>query len=127
MAIRILDVGQCGIDGPRMEALWQDELGAKVDNSDFGPDALDQAARHHYNLILVNRLLAADESSGLDVIRDLIALGTSAPVMLVSDQADAQDAAVALGAVRGFGKADLDDPAVLDLVRRAASGKGSRS
>ena len=44
--------------------------------------------------------------------------------MLVSDRPDAQDAAVALGAVRGFGKADLGVPETLEWVVRVASGEG---
>jgi CheY-like chemotaxis protein len=122
MAITILDIGQCGIDGPQMARLWHDELGAEVDRCDSGQDARDRIARNHYDLILVNRLLAADNLSGLELIRDLIDAGTSVPVMLVSNLKQAQDAAVALGAVRGFGKAQLHDPNVVALVRRAASG-----
>jgi len=37
--------------------------------------------------------------------------------MLVSNFADAQDQAVALAAVRGFGKADLQAPSIVDLLR----------
>ena len=38
-------------------------------------------------------------------------------VMMVSNYADAQDRAVAAGAVRGFGKNDLDKPLPVDLLR----------
>jgi hypothetical protein len=50
-------------------------------------------------------------------------LGLSCGVMLVSDLTDAQDAAVALGAIRGFGKADLGRPATWRLVARVAGSK----
>ena len=36
--------------------------------------------------------------------------------MMVSNYADAQDKAVADGAVSGFGKAALDDPATVELL-----------
>jgi len=52
----------------------------------------------------VNRVLAADGSSGMKVIETLLGTGTKVPVMLVSDFTEAQDTAVSLGAVRGFGK-----------------------
>ena len=123
MSIKILDVGQCGVDGPRMAAVWRDKLGAIVDRSASCDDAVKRLGRGDYDLVLVNRLLAADGSSGLDVIRDLLGTGTSVPVLLVSDRADAQDQAVALGATRGFGKAALDDPATLALVANAANAK----
>lgn len=122
MPLRILDVGQCHLDGPRMEALWRKTLDATVDRCDTARDALQRVARTDYDLVLVNRILDADGSSGLDLIRDLLKAGASAPVMLVSDRSDAQNAAVALGAVPGFGKAALNDPATVELVKAAASG-----
>jgi CheY-like chemotaxis protein len=127
MALRILDVGQCGFDGPRMAKLWHEKLGAKVDSSPCGPDALNRAKKNKYDIILVNRILADDGASGLQVVQDLIDSGTSTPVMLVSDLSEAQDAAVALGAVRGFGKAELGEQSTLDLVDRVASGKRDES
>ena len=120
MAIRILDIGQCGFDGPRMAVLWHEAIGAVVDRCASGADALSCAAKDQYDIILVNRVLDADRSSGLEVIRSLIHAGISTPIMLVSDLPEAQDAAVALGAVRGFGKASLGDPETIDLVARVA-------
>jgi CheY-like chemotaxis protein len=122
MAIRILDIGECGFDGPRMAALWQKKLGAQVDRIASGEEAQQRLDEHDYNLVLVNRVLAVDGSSGLDVIKTLRDTGTKVPVMLVSDLADAQDAAVELGAVRGFGKSRLEDQSTLDLVERVARG-----
>ena len=120
MGIRILDVGECGFDGPRMQQLWEDELDAVVDRVHSSDDALRHLKRGGYNIVLVNRILAADGSSGLDMIRRLIETGTDVPIMLVSDRADAQDEAVKLGAVRGFGKAKLDDKSTLELVKKTA-------
>jgi CheY-like chemotaxis protein len=123
MAIKILDVGQCGFDGPRMAALWRDKLGATVDRVATGKDAVERLKNGGYDVVLVNRVLAADGSSGLDVIEDLLSAKTSVPVMLVSNLTEAQDAAVALGAVRGFGKADLGEPGTLELVASVSGGK----
>ena len=120
MALRILDVGQCGFDGPRMATLWHEKLDAKVDRSPGLADAEKKLKLNQYNIILVNRVLAADGSSGIEVIEALLK-ETKTPVMLVSDHLEAQDEAVALGAVRGFGKAHLGEPETLELVRQAAS------
>src|SRR5579872_6164864 len=122
MAIRILDVGQCGFDGPRMAALWHDRLDATVDRVVNGAEAVRRLKEGGYDIVLVNRVLAADGSSGLEVIAALLRMKTSVPVMLVSDLPEAQDAAVALGAVRGFGKAELGEPATLELVASVATG-----
>ena len=123
--MKILDVGQCGFDGPRLARLWREVLSAEVDSVDTGDDALARLSSRAYNLVLVNRVLAADGSSGLDVIERLLTTGQKTPVMLVSDLPDAQDLAVALGAVRGFGKAHLGDQATLQLVSRVAGGDAS--
>lgn len=123
MAIRILDVGQCGFDGPRMASLWQRELGATVDSVDSGDDALRRLEAHRYDVVLVNRILAADGASGLAVIQQLKDAGITVPMMLVSDLAEAQDAAVALGALRGFGKAQLHEPETLELICHVTRGE----
>lgn len=119
--MRILDIGQCGFDGPRMEALWRQKLDATVDRCDTGTDAVKCLNHAHYDIVLVNRILAKDGSSGLEVIRNLLATGTKTPIMLVSDHPEAQDEAVALGAVRGFGKARLGQQSTLDLVQQTIS------
>jgi DNA-binding NarL/FixJ family response regulator len=125
--MKILDVGQCGFDGPRMARQWHDVLGAEVDGADTSDDAVEMLQSHNYDVVLVNRVLAADESSGLEVISRLHELGLTTPMMLVSDLPEAQDAAVRLGAVRGFGKAHLGERSTLDLVSRVARGSKGRS
>jgi len=118
--MKILDVGQCGFDGPRMARLWREALEAEVERADTGDEAAELLASQDYDLVLVNRVLAADRSSGLDVIERLRARNVHVPIMLVSDLPEAQDAAVALGAVRGFGKAHLGERSTLDLVSSVA-------
>ena len=118
--MKILDVGQCGFDGPRMARLWREALGAEVQCANTGDDAVEMLQSNDFDVVLVNRLLAADGSSGLEVIEQVLELGVKIPVMLVSDLPEAQDAAVALGAVRGFGKAHLAEPSTLQLVSRVA-------
>jgi DNA-binding response OmpR family regulator len=122
--LRILDVGQCGFDGPEIEALLREQLSADVDGADTAADAKRRLAAGRYDVVLVNRVLNADGSSGLDLVAELAGSAGTPPVMLVSDLPDAQEAAVAAGAVPGFGKADLTDPATFDLIRWAADRKG---
>jgi len=103
-----------------MARLWREALEAEVERADTGDEAAELLASHDYDLVLVNRVLAADRSSGLDVIERLRAENVHVPIMLVSDLPEAQDAAVALGAVRGFGKARLGERSTLDLVSSVA-------
>jgi DNA-binding response OmpR family regulator len=125
MSIRILDIGQCGFDGPRMARLWRSQLNATVIQCDDAPAAAQLLAEGRYDIILVNRILAVTGGSGLDVIKSLLpsTTQTKTPIMLVSDLPDAQAAAIALGALPGFGKAALADQSTLDLVQKAASKK----
>lgn len=120
MSMRIMDVGQCGFDGPRMATLWKRELGATVDQAASSADALAKAKKTHYDVILVNRVLAADGSSGLEVIQELLKAKTPSPVMLVSDIQEAQDQATAMGAAPGFGKSELGDPATIEHIKKIA-------
>ena len=60
---------------------------------------------------MVNRLIFADDSEGMALVRAIRDRpGPRPPVMLVSNFADAQQAAVEAGAQPGFGKAELDLP-----------------
>lgn len=85
---------------------------------------LDEAA-----LLLINRELDGRFSfaEGVPLIRHLRDEGVSIPIMLISNFPDAQDAAVSAGAIRGFGKRDLRDPATVELLQStlAASSAGA--
>jgi DNA-binding response OmpR family regulator len=123
MRMRILDVGQCGFDGPRMADLLTKNLSAEVDQAATADEAKRQLASSQYDVVLVNRVLARDGSSGVDLIADLAKHGNTTPFMLVSDMEDAQQAAVAAGAVKGFGKAAIEEPATFEMIRAAAGRK----
>jgi DNA-binding response OmpR family regulator len=106
-----------------MATLWQEKLNATVDSVDTATEAAQSLKKKTYDIILVNRLLAADGSPGLDVIKLLLKTKTTIPIMLVSDHPDAQAAAVSLGATPGFGKAELANPTTLERVATVAAQK----
>lgn len=118
--MKILDVGQCGIDGPEMEQLFTEELDADVLTVDTADEAKQALREEDFDIVLVNRVLDADGSSGVDLIGALKNSGVETPIMLVSDHEDAQERAVKLGAVRGFGKSELESRATLQKIRKAA-------
>ncbi len=76
------------------------------------------------DLVLVNRHLDADGSEGIELIRRIKADPELArvPVMLVSNYPKYQEAAVAAGAERGLGKAELDSPETLRRLSRFLAG-----
>jgi len=80
-------------------------------------DALEQGVE----LVLFNRELGYGftDTLGADVIKRLRASHPNLKMMLVSNYADAQAAAVVNGALPGFGKREIGTPRVVELLRSA--------
>ena len=115
---RVLSVGQCFADHSGITRVLRGSFGAEVIGVDSAHEALDKLRAESFALVLVNRVLDSDGSSGLDVIRaikDEEAM-RSVPVMLVSNYEEAQQQAVQAGALPGFGKASLGQPHMLARV-----------
>jgi CheY-like chemotaxis protein len=106
---RILSIGQCSFDHTSMTRHLGETYGAEVARADTKGQALVTLRAGEFDLVLVNRVLDSDGSSGLDIIRAIKAEPdlASLPVMLVSNYEDAQSEAKSLGALPGFGKTDL--------------------
>jgi CheY-like chemotaxis protein len=106
---RILDVGQCGLDHGNIARHLSKSYGAEVALADTKGQAMATLRTGEFDLVLVNRVLDLDGTSGLEVIRSIKADPdvSHVPVMLVSNYPDAQAEARTLGALPGFGKADL--------------------
>lgn len=114
---RVLAVGDCDPDHDRLGRMLDRNFDAVLDRVMFVEQALAKLATERYDLVLVNRLIFADDSDGGELIRRVQTGGyKGTPVMMVSNYADAQAKAVADGAVPGFGKADLADPATVELL-----------
>jgi CheY-like chemotaxis protein len=112
MTTRVLDVGQCSPDHAAIRAYLARHFGCEVVPTHGARDAIEQLKNGHFDLVLVNRKLDQDYSDGIDVIRAIKADSAVAdvPVMMVTNYAEHQDAAVAAGAHRGFGKLEIDLP-----------------
>ena len=115
---RVLDVGQCDFDHDNICRMLSEEFGADVKRAVACEEAFRAIQGAHFDLVLVNRVLDADGASGLDLVQRLLSNEDTraTPTMLVSNYTDAQDAAVALGATRGFGKNALTSPETRDLL-----------
>jgi ActR/RegA family two-component response regulator len=120
-SMRILDVGQCNVDGPRLGRFLSREFHCTVDRAQTKEEAVLMVTANHYDLVLINRELSFDRSSGLAVIPELRKIRHDLRIMLVSDMRDAQEEAVKLGAIRGFGKSNLDSEATEELLRGVLS------
>ncbi len=118
---KVLSVGQCGFDHPRIKHMIESNFDVKVDLAHTGHEAIRATANGDYDLILVNRLLDADGSSGVKLIEFLKKQDATAStaMMLVSNYDDAQSEAISAGAVRGFGKNALNNLDTLSALRAA--------
>lgn len=118
---RVLSVGQCGFDHAGLSRHLAQQFGAEVVAEHSTAGALRALQSGTFDLVLVNRVFDADGSSGLELIRSIKGDSTdpSPPLMLVSNHPDAQDQAVALGALPGFGKAELSSPQTRERLAAA--------
>jgi hypothetical protein len=119
MTSHVLSIGQCSADDYRLSRVLSVEADAHVDRASTADIARRMMAEKPYDLVLVNRVLDGDGSSGVDLIGEMASVAGSPCMMLVSDYADAQAAAVGKGAKKGFGKSALGTPEVGQLLREA--------
>jgi CheY-like chemotaxis protein len=110
---RVLDVGNCVPDHGQISALLKQHFDAETDVAHTLEQALERLASDNFDLVLVNRKLDHDYSDGIEVIKRMKQdpLLAQVPVMLVTNYAEHQAAAVAVGALLGFGKLELASPA----------------
>jgi hypothetical protein len=123
MAKKVVLVGHCGPDTSYLRmAVTSADRGIQVLAADDS-DELDSLVRGGVDLVLFNRELGwgFDSAMGVDVIREYRTRQPNLKMMLVSNYPDAQAAAVAAGALPGFGKRELGKPHVSQLIRDALS------
>ena len=119
MAKRVLAIGNCSYDHGNLSSAIREHFDAEVHAAADAEEALGLLGPGSYDLVLVNRVLEVDRSSGIDLVRrikDDPQLGDLA-VMLVSNFSDAQEKAVEAGAVAGFGKKALNAPEMIACLR----------
>jgi two-component system chemotaxis response regulator CheY len=121
---KVLSLGQCAADHASIGGLLRRHVNAEVDAADTFADAEARLYGNRYDLVLVNRVLDRDGTEGLDFIARLKAHAEwrQIPVMLVSNYQDAQEQAIARGAVPGFGKASLGSTKTISRLRAVLGG-----
>ncbi|NQT15551.1 MAG: hypothetical protein HQ582_22525, partial [Planctomycetes bacterium] len=120
MTKKVLTVGHCSFDHGTIERLILAHFDADMAAASSHEEALEMLRRGHFDLALVNRKLAYTGADGVELIEKIKADPRLADrrVMLVSNYPEAQQAAVAVGAEPGFGKARLDRPETVDTLAR---------
>lgn|GEM_PF-157679 len=107
----VLSIGQCRPDQAAISHYLTSHFGATVLTADLASIAIGLLKSRTIDLVLINRKLDADDSDGMEILQQILAdKTTTLSVMLVSNFAEWQEKAVALGATYGFGKAELNRP-----------------
>jgi CheY-like chemotaxis protein len=112
MPKRVLDVGQCSPDHATIRSFLTRHFDCEVVQTHGAEDTREQLKSGRFDLVLVNRKLDADYSDGIEIIRQIKSdeAISSVPVMLVTNYPEHQEAAIAAGAIRGFGKLEYNRP-----------------
>jgi CheY-like chemotaxis protein len=112
MPKRVLDVGQCRPDHATIRSYLTRHFGCEIVQTHGTQDTLEQLRTGHFDLVLINRKLDADYSDGIEIIKQIKAdpAIASVPVMLVTNYPEHHVAAIAEGAIEGFGKLEYNKP-----------------
>ncbi|MEM6363025.1 MAG: response regulator [Planctomycetota bacterium] len=129
MSRTLVDCGNCGPDFNSIRQMVKSNFDCAVIQTHGAEDTLEILKQRKVDLVTVNRKLDRDYTEGMDVIRALKADPDTAsvPVMLVTNYDEHQEAAVAEGAIEGFGKLDLDSEATLSKLAPHLNGALSES
>ena len=121
MSKRVVLIGHCGPDNSYLRlaisrAARDAQVGVAEDEQE-----MKQAIAEGVDLLLFNRVLdyGFEETDGAALIGKLRAEYPELKMMLISNYAEAQAAAVAAGARPGFGKRDIGTDRVTNLIRDA--------
>ena len=115
---RVIDVGNCGFDHGSLNGLLQQHFQIPCVSVANGTELERELQNGDVALVIVNRVFDRDGGDGMALIEQLKQQPATAtlPVMLLSNYADAQEKAVALGAFPGFGKSSLRSEATRELL-----------
>src|SRR5215207_9983805 len=129
MGKKVVLVGHCGPDASYMRmVVAKASAGVTVAMADDSAE-LKLALDGGVDLVLLNRELGwgFDQQLGCDVIRAYRSAYPDTKFMVVSNYPEAQAAAVAAGGLPGFGKRELGQPRVLELLRDALTASDART
>ena len=125
MGARIVLVGHCGVDAPRLEKAVSKILPRAEVISVNSEECLQDICEEGADLLLINRQLpfGFEAEEGVELIHEIQQMHPDVKTMLVSDRPDAQEQALRAGAVEGFGKADLGTSKIAEILKDALKGQ----
>ena len=117
---RVLDVGNCGPDFSSISEFLTANFECEVLQAHGTEDTLEMLRSGQIDLVLVNRKLDRDYSDGIEIIKQIKDDPElkNVPVMLITNFPEHQDAAVAIGAERGFGKLEFGKSETVERLQK---------
>ena len=103
-------------DNGQLSRLFHEAAGASMQTAHSLEEALS-AVDENCLLVLINRIFDRTGEQGLALVQQLQEHHPQTPTMLLSNYADAQEAAEAAGALPGFGKSQLGDSGVAQRLK----------
>ena len=121
MSKKIALIGHCGPDSSYLKAIIHKAAKDATILFADSDEELNTVLQQDVDLLLFNRELGYgfSDSLGVNSIARLRASNYKAKMMLISNHPDAQEAAVNVGALPGFGKREIGTPRVLKLLQEA--------
>jgi DNA-binding NarL/FixJ family response regulator len=122
MGKKVVLVGHCGPDSSYLRMTIKKAVpDVEILAADDSEELSRVLEKNDPDLLLFNRELGYGFSPnmGVDAIRALNPAQSKFKMILVSNYADAQQAAETVGALPGFGKRELGTPRVVEILRSA--------
>lgn len=119
---KVLIVGHCDLDHPQISSLIEKNFSAEVTRVKLLKKTIEYLEKEDYNLVIINRVGAFDQESGLELIKKIKQDGRfKVPLMMVTNYKDQMDKAVEIGALPGYGKDKLHDKETIELLSKCLS------
>tara|TARA_B100000959_G_C14862323_1_gene574768 strand:- start:112 stop:480 length:369 start_codon:yes stop_codon:yes gene_type:complete len=114
-----LIVGHCDLDNPQVTSLLEKKFSTNVTRVKLLKKAIEHLEKRNYDLVIINRIGAFDQESGLKLIEKIKEDGRfQVPLMMVTNYKDQMDIAIEKGAVPGYGKDKLHDKETIGLLSK---------
>jgi len=115
----VLIVGHCDLDNPQITSLIEKSFSSNVTRLKLSKRVIEYLEKENYDLVIINRIGAFDQESGLNLIKKIKEDGRfKAPLMMVTNYKDQMDKAIETGAVPGYGKDKLHDKGTLEMLSK---------
>ena len=113
----VLIIGHCDLDNPQITSLIENNFSAKATRLKISKDAVGYLEKQDYDLVIINRIGAFDQESGLELIKAIKQDGRfKIPLMMVTNYKDQMEEAIKCGAVPGYGKDKLHGKDTIEIL-----------